>query len=60
MGIGKLPRAVDIESGSTLFLFSANAKSLGAVIDNGFVEPGVLQSLLSRDTFIRIVDEDFT
>lgn len=40
------------------FSLHADACSFGAVVDDAFFEPRVLQSLLGRDACFGVVDED--
>lgn len=45
-----------------LLLLSAqlltNPSSLGAIVDDGLLEPRVLEGLLGGDTILRIIDKD--
>lgn len=42
------------------FPLVSNSQSFGAVVDHGFFEPGMLESLLSRDPLLWIVNEDLS
>lgn len=38
---------------------AADARGLGAVVDEALFEPGVLEGVLGRDALFGVVDEDF-